>query len=63
MSANAPIDNRRGALLLVLAAAVFTADVTALRYLSPEVPFGQIVFFRSLSQLVIVALWIAMKSE
>ena len=62
MSANAPIDNRRGALLLVLAAAVFTADVTALRYLSPEVPFGQIVFFRSLSQLVIVALWIAMKS-
>ncbi|MEX0340108.1 MAG: DMT family transporter [Arenibacterium sp.] len=61
MSLNAPIDNRRGALLLVTAAAVFTADVTALRYLSPEVPFGQIVFFRSLSQLLIVALWIAFK--
>ena len=58
----APVDNQRGALLLVAAAAVFTADVTLLRYLSPEVPFGQIVFFRSFLQLVIVALWIAAKS-
>ncbi len=56
-----PIDNRRGAALLVLAAAVFTADVTALRYLSPEVPFGQIIFFRSLSQLLIVAIWIGVR--
>jgi drug/metabolite transporter (DMT)-like permease len=57
-----PIDNRRGAALLVAAAAVFTADVTVLRYLSPEVPFGQIIFFRSLLQLLIVALWIRMQS-
>lgn len=57
------VDNQRGAILLVAAAAVFTADVTALRYLSPEVPFAQIIFFRSLSQLLIVALWIALRSE
>ena len=63
MTPAAPIDNRRGAALLVAAAAVFTADVTVLRYLSPEVPFGQIIFFRSLSQLLIVAIWIAMQSR
>lgn len=38
---------------------MFTADVTTLRFLSPDVPFAQIIFFRSLCQLVIVALWIA----
>ena len=63
MTKATPVDNRRGAALLVAAAAVFTADVTALRYLSPEVPFGQIIFFRSLSQLLIVALWIGMQSR
>lgn len=57
-----PVNNRRGAVLLVAAAAIFTADVTALRYLSPDVPFGQIIFFRSLSQLLIVALWIGVRS-
>ncbi|MBT8476176.1 MAG: DMT family transporter [Alphaproteobacteria bacterium] len=62
MTQATPVDNQRGAALLVAAAAVFTADVTALRYLSPEVPFGQIIFFRSLSQLLIVALWIGMQS-
>jgi len=56
-----PVDNRRSAALLVIAAAVFTADVTVLRYLSPEVPFSQIIFFRSLSQLVIVAIWIGVR--
>ncbi len=61
MTSATPIDNRRGAALLVAAAAVFTADVTVLRYLSPEVPFGQIIFFRSLSQLLIVAIWIAVR--
>ncbi|NNE53526.1 MAG: DMT family transporter [Sulfitobacter sp.] len=61
MTGTTSVDNRRGAALLVAAAAVFTADVTVLRYLSPEVPFGQIIFFRSLSQLLIVALWIGMK--
>jgi drug/metabolite transporter (DMT)-like permease len=59
VTAAAVTDNRYGAALLVAAAAVFTADVTLLRYLSPEVPFAQIIFFRALSQLVIVALWIA----
>ncbi|WP_112321686.1 DMT family transporter [Oceanibium sediminis] len=48
-------DNRRGALLLVAAAAVFTADVSVLRLLSEGVSNGQVVFFRSLMQLVIVA--------
>lgn len=58
MIETAHVDNRRGAILLVAAAAIFTADVTVLRYLSPEVPFEQVIFFRSLSQLLIVALWI-----
>ena len=61
MTQATPVDNQRGAALLVAAAAVFTADVAVLRYLSPEVPFGQIIFFRSLSQLLIVALWIGMR--
>ncbi len=59
MNGQAVIDNRYGAILLVAAAAVFTADVGVLRFVSPDVPFAQIVFFRSLSQLVIVAAWIA----
>ena len=59
----APVDNLRGAFLLVAAAAIFTLDVTILRYLSPEVQFGQIIFFRSLSQLVIVTIWIAVRSH
>ncbi|MEW9920254.1 DMT family transporter [Marimonas sp. MJW-29] len=59
MSTSAEVDNRYGALLLLVAAAIFTADVTVLRFLSADVPFAQIIFFRSLCQLVIVALWIA----
>ncbi|MEM8692544.1 MAG: DMT family transporter [Pseudomonadota bacterium] len=59
MTGQAIIDNRHGAVLLVAAAAVFTADVSVLRFVSPEVPFVQILFYRSLSQLVIVAIWIA----
>ncbi|MEX0281876.1 MAG: DMT family transporter [Arenibacterium sp.] len=62
MTSAAHVDDPRGAALLVLAAAVFTADVTVLRYLSPDVPFGQIIFFRSISQLVIVAVWISVQS-
>lgn len=58
MTVNKPTDNRRGAALLVFAAAVFTMDVTLLRYLSQSVPFEQIIFFRSLCQLVIVTIWI-----
>lgn len=60
MSGQAAVNNRYGAVLLLAAAAVFTADVTVLRFLSPEVPFAQIIFFRSLCQLVIVATWIAL---
>ena len=60
MTVGTAIDNRYGAALLVAAAAVFTADVTLLRYLSPNVPFPQIIFFRALCQLVIVALWITL---
>jgi drug/metabolite transporter (DMT)-like permease len=52
------INNRYGAVLLIAAAGVFTADVTVLRLLSPDVPFAQVIFFRSLCQLAIVALWI-----
>lgn len=61
MSAPAEVNNRYGALLLLIAAAVFTADVTVLRFLSGDVPFAQIIFFRSLCQLGIVALWIGMR--
>ncbi len=60
MSAQTVINNRYGAALLLAAAAVFTADVSVLRFLSSEVPFALIVFFRSLCQLVIVALWLTL---
>ena len=56
------VNNRYGAVLLIAAAAIFTADVSVLRYLSADVPFAQIVFFRALSQLVIVALWIGLRN-
>lgn len=55
-------DNARGALLLVIAAAVFTADVTVLRFLSDGVNNAQVVFFRALVQLVVVLVWILSKS-
>ncbi len=58
-----PVNNQRAAALLIAAAGVFTADVTVLNYLSPAVPFGQIIFFRSLLQLLIVAFWIASQSN
>ena len=53
------INNRYGAVLLIAAGGVFTADVTMLRFLSPDVPFAQVILFRSLCQLAIVALWIS----
>lgn len=55
------INNRYGAALLITAAALFTIDVTVLRFLAPDVPFAQIIFFRSLCQLVIVSLWIGFR--
>lgn len=60
MRAPAAINNRYGALLLIAAGGVFTTEVTVLRFLSPDVPFAQTIFFRSFCQLVIVALWIGM---
>lgn len=62
MTAAAQINNPYGAVLLIAAAGVFTADVIVMRYLSPEVPFALIIFARALSQLVIVALWIAVRN-
>ncbi len=62
MTAAAQINNPYGAVLLIAAAGVFTADVIVLRHLSPEVPFALIIFARALSQLVIVALWIAVRN-
>ena len=61
MTAPTEINNRYGAALLIAAAGLFTLDVTVLRFLSPDVPFAQIIFFRSLCQLVIVAIWIGVK--
>jgi len=58
VSTPSAINNRYGAALLVAAAGLFTLDVTVLRFLSPGLPFAQIIFFRSACQLVIVALWI-----
>lgn len=58
MTGQAAVNNRYGAVLLLAAAAVFTVDVSVLRFLDPGVPFAQIIFFRSACQLVIVALWI-----
>ncbi len=60
MTGRVGVDNRYGAALLIAAAAVFTADVTLLRFLDPGVPFALIIFFRSLCQLIIVALWIGL---
>ena len=59
MNAEQIIDNRYGAVLLMAAAAVFTADVCVLRFVSLDVPFAQIIFFRSICQLVILAVWIS----
>ncbi|WP_394691797.1 DMT family transporter [Hoeflea sp.] len=61
MTAPATTNNRYGAVLLIVGAAVFTADVSVLRFLSPDVPFAQIIFFRSLCQLIIVAVWIGVR--
>lgn len=62
MTSGGPINNRYGAVLLIAAAGIFTADVAVLRFLSPDIPFALIIFFRSVCQLIIVALWIALKN-
>lgn len=53
-----PVDNRRGALLLVAAAVFLTGEVVAVRLLDGRASNGQIVFFRGMVQLVVVAGWI-----
>ena len=58
MSNEGMADNLRGSILLIMSAAIFTAYVTVLRYLSPDVPFVLIIFFRSLLQLLIVTAYI-----
>ncbi|RVU38624.1 DMT family transporter [Hwanghaeella grinnelliae] len=58
MSAPLSVNNTRGALLLAIAAAVFTGEVTVVRLLSGEVANGQIVFARAAVQLIIVLGWI-----
>ena len=63
MSNGGMVDSRRGAILLIMSAAIFTADVTALRYLSPDVPFVLIIFFRSLLQLLMVTAYIRKHSR
>ena len=55
---NAPVDNLRGALLLVLAALAFTLEVMLMRLVSVEASQPQIVFFRALAQLVVAVVWI-----
>lgn len=59
MNSEPIINNRYGAVLLIAAAAVFTADVCVLRFVSPNVQFAQIIFFRSVCQLMILAVWIS----
>jgi len=51
-------DNRRGALLLIAAAAVFTADAAVVRLLGEHASMGQILFVRAFVQLAVVAVWI-----
>ncbi|MDT8345835.1 MAG: DMT family transporter [Thermohalobaculum sp.] len=53
--AAAPTDNRRGALLLVAAAAVFTAEVVVVRLIGERAGSAQIVAARAVVQLVAVA--------
>ena len=55
------IDNRRGALLLVAAAAIFTGEVIAVRLLGDGATSGQIVFSRGFVQLLVVGAWIALR--
>lgn len=58
MSGNSSVNNTRGALLLAIAAAVFTGEVTVVRLLADEAANGQIVFARAAVQLIIVLGWI-----
>lgn len=53
-----PVDNRRGALLLIASAVFLTGEVVAVRLLDGRASNGQIVFVRGLVQLVVVAAWI-----
>ncbi|MFP7571980.1 DMT family transporter [Marivita sp. S2033] len=52
----ATADNLRGAILLALAAVLFTAEATLVRVSAPVANEAQIVFFRSAAQLVLSVL-------
>lgn len=56
--AAAPVDNVRGAVLLVAAALFFTCEVVAVRLLDGRATDGQIVFARAIMQFAVVSLWI-----
>lgn len=53
------VDNVRGAILLTVAAAFFTAEVVAIRLLEGRASDSQIVFARAFVQLLVVTFWIA----
>ncbi|WP_025897116.1 DMT family transporter [Sneathiella glossodoripedis] len=57
-----PVNNLKGAILLTLAAVVFTGEVIAVRFLGTSASDGQIVFARAFVQFAMVALWILLTS-
>ncbi len=56
--ASQPVDNLRGAVLLVSGALFFTGEVIAVRLLDGRASDGQIVFARAVMQLAVVSLWL-----
>ncbi|WP_169566424.1 DMT family transporter [Sneathiella limimaris] len=60
--AEGSINNVKGAMLLTIAAVIFTGEVIAVRYLGTSASDGQIVFARAFVQLAIVAIWIFVRN-
>jgi drug/metabolite transporter (DMT)-like permease len=58
-----PAGNRRGAILLVAAAATFTAEVVVVRLMDGAASNEQIVFARAAVQLLAVTAWIAARDR
>ncbi|WP_169543972.1 DMT family transporter [Sneathiella aquimaris] len=56
------MNNVKGAILLTVAALIFTGEVTAIRYLDSSASDGQIVFARAFVQLAIVAVWVLLRN-
>lgn len=61
IDASPPVDNTRGALLLMVAALFFTGEVVAVRLLDGGASDGQIVFARAVVQFLVVAVWIGLR--